>query len=204
MRPGTRWRNNIPHVGFWAPDAAGSPERLEAVMALGFGSRLDGNSRPARGLLRGRHLALAASVGAVAVLFIASAGFACTYHCCTASLVETSGRAGSQVTVKGVDYQGQTATIRWAASDGPVLATVTGDDWEQKVTIPDAGPGFYSIFVQARYLLNNEPTEMAPTFRVTGSATTSATTTPTATSTGPVLAPTPAEQVSPPLTRAFQ
>ena len=108
-------------------------------------------------------------LGAATVVATASLAFACSPRCCVGALLSTSGPADSTVQVRGTEFGGTTAEIRWASNDGALLATATGNDWTRTITVPRVAPGFYSIVVLGRDPVTNEVVDQtAPTFRVTG------------------------------------
>lgn len=124
-------------------------------------------------------------------LAFASAAFACSPRCCFATIYDTSGAPESKVTVKGAQFGDAIAQIRWNAVDGPLLATATGSDWTQTITVPKVAPDFYVIVV---FGIDPTTNEMSPpeakTFQVTGSSPT------VVAGQVPAPAPTPAMQAS--------
>ena len=131
------------------------------------------------GARRRRSWALGLTLATAVVAALAGTAFACSPRCCVATLMQTSGPAGSRVTVRGTMFGGLTSEIRWASPEGPLLgtATATESDWTRTVTIPaeaaprDENPAFYSVVVLGVDPATNSVVDQtAPTFKVTGTA----------------------------------
>lgn len=98
--------------------------------------------------LRGRAACALAAV-------LAMSGAAHAWGCVPMPLLVTlkpawSGPAGTEVTVEGLGFDPGPLEVRWAASDGPTLASVQGESFSARVTIPDVEPGLYAIIVLSR------------------------------------------------------
>lgn len=97
----------------------------------------------------------AAGSFAVACSALLALGVAWAWACVPqANLVtlqpRSSGPAGSEVTVSGVNLDRGEAEIRWNAVDGPLLAKAQGPNLEVPVKIPDAAAGLYLVVVLSR------------------------------------------------------
>lgn len=102
---------------------------------------------------RGWRVPAVAMYGAL-VLTVVLCGAAAAWACVPQPLIsiqpQSSGPAGSQVTVDGVSLGPGPVEIRWNRLDGPTLAKSSGPNFSQPVTIPEAPEGLYTIIVIQR------------------------------------------------------
>lgn len=136
-------------------------------------------------------------VVAAAVVSVASVAFACSPQCCFIDLSTEAGPPGTKVTVTGREFGDIASELRWGSTDGPVLATTSGqDDWPVKIVIPNAATGYFFIHSVPTTGFDLRPAKRAKTFKVTSLATT-----PTGEENAPP-SPSPASQSAPSATSA--
>lgn len=103
--------------------------------------------------MRARTLLLGFGVVGAGLLVAASSAWACT-NLATLNLSQPAATSGEQITVTGSSFKVATGDpipvmVHWGSATGPVLASVAPDptgNISATLTIPDAQPGYYTMF----------------------------------------------------------
>lgn len=105
-------------------------------------------------------------------------GFGCVPQPYLLVQPRSSGPAGTEVEVRGTNFEVGPPEIRWNGLDGALLGKASSPEFTLTVTIPEAGEGLYSLVAVSRGPQGQVAGVTRSAFAVTGQGSTTTTTTP--------------------------
>ncbi|MCA1571830.1 MAG: hypothetical protein ABR540_13520 [Acidimicrobiales bacterium] len=105
---------------------------------------------------------------AAVALVVASSAWACVPFPIITVEPQSSGFAGQEVTVKGIDLGLGMVEVRWNTMDGPRLATAPGPTFTAQIKIPDAPSGLYTVVLLTRAEDDSVTVKASTQFEIVG------------------------------------